>query len=135
MASILEQAQEIRAVMDGITAAMTDEQAAKSAALFPLWEVSKVYQTGERLKYHDELYKVLQPHTSQADWPPDAAVSLYVKISDPAEEWPVWVQPLGATDAYMKGDKVSHNGKHWVSSIDNNVWEPGVYGWEEAEES
>ena len=135
MASILEQAQEIRAVMDGITAAMTDEQAAKSAALFPLWEVSKVYQTVERLKYHDELYKVLQPHTSQADWPPDAAVSLYVKISDPAEEWPVWVQPLGATDAYMKGDKVSHNGKHWVSSIDNNVWEPGVYGWEEAEES
>nr|DAM72148.1 MAG TPA: ChiA1-BD-binding domain protein [Caudoviricetes sp.] len=133
MASILEQAQEIRAVMDGITAAMTDEQAAKSAALFPLWEVSKVYQTGERLKYHDELYKVLQPHTSQADWPPDAAVSLYVKISDPAEEWPVWVQPLGAHDAYPKGAKVSHKGKRWVSAVDANTWEPGVYGWEEAE--
>lgn len=133
MASILEQAQEIRAVMDGITAAMTDEQAAKSAALFPLWEVSKVYQTGERLKYHDELYKVLQPHTSQADWPPDAAVSLYVKISDPAEEWPAWVQPMGAHDAYPKGAKVSHKGKRWVSAVDANTWEPGVYGWEEAE--
>ena len=133
MASILEQAQEIRAVMDGVTATMTDEQAAKSAALFPLWEVGKVYQTGERLKYHDELYKVLQPHTSQADWPPDAAVSLYVKISDPAEEWPAWVQPMGAHDAYPKGAKVSHKGKRWVSAVDANTWEPGVYGWEEAE--
>ena len=43
----------------------------------------------------------------------------------------LWVQPQGSADAYMKGDKVSHNGKHWVSDIDNNVWEAGVYGWEE----
>lgn len=47
------------------------------------------------------------------------------------EEWPEWVQPLGSHDAYSKGDKVTHNGKKWVSDVDNNVWEPGVYGWSE----
>ena len=42
------------------------------------------------------------------------------------------MQPIGAHDAYAKGDKTSHNSKNWVSTVDNNVWEPGVYGWEEA---
>ena len=51
--------------------------------------------------------------------------------SDPADKWPEWSQPLGAHDAYSKGDQVSHNGKHWISTADANVWEPGVYGWEE----
>lgn len=134
MASILEQAQEIRTAMDKVTVEMTDGQAMESAALFPLWEVGKSYLKDERLKYKDVLYKVLQPHTSQADWTPDTAVSLYVKIADPSIEWPEWVQPLGAHDAYALGAKVSHNGKHWISNVDNNVWEPGVYGWDEAEE-
>ena len=47
-------------------------------------------------------------------------------------------QPVGAHDAYAKGDKVSHNGKHWTSNVDSNVdsnvWETGVYGWTEATE-
>ena len=60
---------------------------------------------------------------------PDTAVSLWVSISDPAEEWPEWSQPLGAHDAYEQGAKVSHNGKHWISDVAANVWEPGVYGW------
>lgn len=77
------------------------------------------------------LYKCVQAHTSQADWTPDAAVSLWSKTSDPAEEWPEWSQPVGAHDAYALGAKVSHNGKHWTSTTANNVWEPGVYGWEE----
>ena len=61
----------------------------------------------------------------------DTAVSLWVSVSDPAEEWPAWSQPVGAQDAYAVGDKVSHNGKHWASTADANVWEPGVYGWNE----
>ena len=58
-------------------------------------------------------------------------MSLWVSISDPAEEWPEWSQPLGEHDAYSKGAKVSHNGKHWISDLDANVWEPGQYGWTE----
>ena len=50
-------------------------------------------------------------------------------IPDP-EVIPEWVQP-DSTNPYMAGDKVMHNGKTWVSDIDGNVWEPGVYGWSE----
>lgn len=86
------------------------------------------------LGYGEKLYRCVQQHTSQAGWEPDKAASLWSVAADPAEEWPEWSQPLGAHDAYAKGAKVSHNGKHWVSDLDANVWEPGVSGWSEAKE-
>lgn len=102
--------------------------------MFPKWNPDGYdYFAGERVKYNEMLYRCIQNHKSQADWTPDTAVSLWVAIDDPAIEWPEWKQPAGAHDAYMKGDKVSHNEKHWVSDIDNNVYEPSVYGWSEAE--
>ena len=73
-------------------------------------------------------------HMSQESWAPEAAPSLWVRIDDPTVEWPQWRQPTGATDAYAKGDKVSHNGKHWISDVDANTWEPGVSGWTQADE-
>ena len=90
------------------------------------------YYAGEKVKYDGLLYRCIQNHTSQPDWKPSVAVSLWVRMDDPAIEWPEWIQPTGAHDAYAKGDKVSHNDKHWISEIDANVYEPGVYGWEEA---
>ena len=112
---------------------LDDEQAKEVKALFPVWNGNGIaYKTGARLQYMSDLYKVLQDHVSQTDWTPDTAVSLYVKIDDPAVEWPEWHQPVGAQDAYVAGDKVSHNGKHYTSDVDANVWEPGVYGWTEA---
>lgn len=48
-----------------------------------------------------------------------------------SDEWPEWVQPKGAHDAYSKGSKVQHTGKKWISNVDANVWEPGVTGWTE----
>lgn len=110
--------------------------AAEHADLFSPWAYPVNYTAGQIRRYTDgKLYKCLQAHTSQADWTPDTAVSLWVSISDPAEEWPEWSQPLGAHDAYDQGAKVSHNGKHWISNVAANVWEPGVYGWTEAEET
>ena len=82
-----------------------------------------------------QLYQVLQDHTSAAEWTPDTATSLYKAVGIDPSGIPLWVQPLGATDAYNIGDIVMHNEKKWESSIDNNVWEPGVYGWEEVAES
>ena len=91
------------------------------------------YTVGQIRRYTDgKLYKCVQAHTSQADWTPDKTASLWTTVSDPAEEWPEWSQPVGAHDAYSKDAKVSHNGKHWTSTVDSNVWEPGVYGWTEA---
>ena len=100
--------------------------------LYADWTVDKNYNTDDRVCYNNIIYKVLQSHTSQAGWNPETAVSLYAKIltsTNPDEILP-WQQP-DSTNAYMTGDKVQHNGKTWVSNCDNNVWEPGVYGWDE----
>lgn len=109
---------------------LTDEQAADNPSLFPEWQPNGVYYApGDKVNYQSALYKCLQGHESQPSWTPTAAASLWTAISDPNEEWPAWVQPTGAHDAYSQGDKVSHNGAHWVSDINANVWEPGNYGW------
>ena len=108
---------------------------------YQLGNLCRLYRGGVRMIVKEffkertdgvKLYRCLQDHTSQETWTPDTAPSLWVAISDPAEEWPAWVKLTGAHDAYAQGDKVSHNGKHWISNVDNNVWEPGVYGWTEA---
>ena len=108
----------------------TDEQALEAVPIYAEWRASKSYTVGERIRYNSILYKVLQAHTSQEDWTPDVAVSLFTKvlISDPSAI-PAWEQPE-STNPYKKGDKVTHNGFTWISTVDNNVWEPGVYGWE-----
>ena len=88
---------------------------------------------GDRVLYNDVLYKVITAHTSQETWTPTDAPSLFAKVLIPDEDViPEWEQP-DSTNPYMTGDKVSHNGKTWVSTINNNVWEPGVYGWDTVE--
>ena len=108
--------------------------AAEHAELFSPWAYPVSYKVGNIRRYGGALYKCVQAHTSQADWTPDTAASLWSATSDPAEEWPAWSQPVGAHDAYNAGAKVSHNGKHWTSNQDGNVWEPGAFGWTEAAE-
>ena len=98
---------------------------------FARWESAVKYEVGNLRAYNDCLYKCLQAHTSQEDWTPDITPSLWKIAGNPMDEWPEWSQPIGATDAYMNGDKVSYQDKHWISITDNNVWAPGVYGWQE----
>ena len=121
----------LRKKIEELALPMTDADAYSVPELFKAWKTYTAYQTGDRVQYEGKLYKCLQAHTSQADWTPDTAVSLWVEVADPAIEFPEWVQPTGAHDAYMTGNKVSHNEKHWISEADNNIWEPGVYGWRE----
>lgn len=111
---------------------LPDAKALEGVELFEPWEADQYYATDQRIRYGDKLYRCVQTHTSQADWTPDITPALWTEVS--VEEWPAWVQPIGAQDAYNEGDKVSHNEKHWVSMTDANVWEPGVYGWEEVVE-
>ena len=128
-AMIKERAKQFRQFIEQMAKSVDDETALDHIEAFPKWEVNKAYVKDDRVRYGNVLYKVLQNHTSQSDWAPDVAVSLFVKIS--IEEYPQWVQPTGSHDAYQKGDKVTHKEKHWVSDVDNNVWEPSVYGWSE----
>ena len=109
----------------------TDEQALQVPSLYPEWSGDGVtYKVGFRIRSDGVLYKVLQDHTSQSDWSPAAAPSLFaqVLIPDP-DKIPEWIQP-DSTNGYMTGDKVSHNGITYESLVDNNVWEPGAAGTE-----
>ena len=114
-----------------------DAEALKVKMLYKQWDkqIDKPLEVGEYIQYQDVLYKVLQAHTVQEAWTPTNAPSLFAKVLiDPTGETILnWEQP-GSTNPYMKGDKVIHNGKTYVCTIDNNVWEPGVYGWEEITE-
>ena len=121
----------LRRIIEQLSVALPDAEATDVPELFPGWRTDTNYVVGDRRQYGNILWKCIQAHHSQDDWTPDVAVSLWVRTS--AEEYPEWIQPTGASDAYMTGDKVTHNDKHWVSDIDNNVWEPGVYGWSETE--
>ena len=116
--------------VDGITAS-------EHMDIFAPWQPGVAYVVGNLRTYGEgdaaKLYRCVQAHTSQDGWTPDAAASIWAVAGDPAEEWPAWSQPIGAHDAYGKGDKVSHGGKHYTSPENGNVWEPGVYGWEENE--
>ena len=109
----------------------TDKQAIEAPAVYPEWKSEAEYIIDNRVVYNNILYRVITTHTSQETWTPDVSVSLFAKVLIPDEDViPAWEQP-DSTNAYKIGDEVTHNGKNWMSMIDNNVWEPGVYGWTE----
>lgn len=109
---------------------LSDEVALEVTSLHPAWDMEGTYKTGDRVRYGGVLYKCLQDHSAQADWTPEAAVSLWARVLGLTVT--EWVQPE-STNPYQKGDRVLHNDVVWVSIVNDNVWEPGVYGWQEAE--
>ena len=123
-------AQRVREAMDVAGARLDDAAALDAMAIYPAWGADTAYAIGQRVRYGDELYKCVQAHTSQGDWIPSATPALWVRVS--IEEWPEWVQPTGAHDAYAKGDKVTYKGKRYISLIDGNTYSPDAYpaGWE-----
>lgn len=126
-----ERARKMRPYIEKAATNLTDEDALQAVSLFPQWVVEHAYVVGERLQYKNVLYRVVQAHTSQADWTPDITPAMFVVVS--LDEWPEFVQPTGAHDAYNKGDKVTFEGKHYISLIDANVYSPTAYpaGWQE----
>ena len=119
------------AQMDTALATLPDENAVDAVTLFQGWRPGEDYAVDYRLQYGGKLYRVVQAHTSQAGWEPSVTPALFTEIAKPGEI-PVWRQPTGAQDAYMTGDKVHYpdaEGAVWVSTVDNNTWAPGVYGW------
>ena len=113
------------------------EKILEVASVFPKYQIGKAYKVKEVFSYGEngvgdpQLYQVLTDHTAAEEWIPGEADSLYKAIGVTEEGYPEWVQPLGATDAYNKGDIVSYNGTLYESTIDGNVWAPDAYpdGW------
>lgn len=128
-----EKAKLLRSIIEQAMISIEDETALDAIELFSNWKPNVSYSIGDRIQYNNKLYKVNQPHTSQADWLPDETSALYSEIAKPGKILP-WKQPEGAHDAYQMGDKVYYpdtTGSIWISLVDNNVWEPGVYGWQQ----
>lgn len=134
MGKWLDAARPVRAAMDTAGATLDDATALEAMAVFSLWATGTAYAVDDRIRYGDSLYRCVQAHTSQADWAPDVTPALWVRVS--VEEWPEWVQPTGAQDAYSIGDKVTYEGARYVSLIDGNVYSPTAYpaGWQKQEE-
>lgn len=122
-------AEAYRSSIEDAAALQSDEKALENIDLYPKWVTDIAVSIGDRYRDEDTLYKCIQAHTTQESWPPHLTPALWTVVS--LDEWPEWRQPTGAQDAYNKGDKVSHNSKHWTSDVDTNVWEPGIYGWTE----
>lgn len=132
---IQDHARHLRSIILKATTSLSDSDALEAVELFPHYEVGVEYKRDDRFMWtgNGKLYKVLLDHTSSAEWKPDISPSLYVEVT-PSGVIPVWRQPQSAVDAYMTGDKVHYpdeNGPVYISIVDNNVWEPTVYGWEE----
>ena len=109
-----------------------DNTALRMVEFYPEWAADTAYPAGHKVQRGCKLWRCLQAHTSQDGWEPENAPSLWAKVLIPNPDViPEWEQP-DSTNPYMAGDKVAHSGKTWESTIDNNVWEPGVYGWTEA---
>lgn len=127
--TFVELALKLRPLIEKAMQSLDIEDALQAVTLYPKWESGVQYEVGYRVRYNDVLYSVTLAHTSQDDWTPDVASALFAQVLIPDENViPEWIQP-GATNPYALGDKVAHNGKTWVSDYNNNVWEPGVFGW------
>ena len=128
----IERARALRPLIVKAAESLDDADALDGVELFERWHTGMELVVNQRISYEEKLYRVVQAHTAQEGWEPDKTPALFTEVAKPGEI-PVWKQPTGAQDAYMKGDKVHHpdkNGPVYVSTVDNNVWEPGVYGWE-----
>ena len=138
MMNRLQAAEQLRKALQMFALTLSDEKAMEVVAVFDAWQVGKTYAVGDYVTYGEngvgdpQLYKVVQAHTSQADWTPDKTASLYDAIGLDESGYPVWSQPTGAHDAYNTGDVVNYNGTLYRSTIDGNVYSPDAYpaGWE-----
>ena len=125
----------LKSMMHKAAVSLPDDDALEAVELFPAWETDTAYTLGIRVRYDGKLYRCEQAHTSQTGWEPPNVPALWTEVAEPGTI-PVWKQPTGAQDAYMTGDKVHFPGENdqiYVSIVDNNIWQPGVYGWEEDE--
>lgn len=128
----MQMAEQFRKALQMFAASLDDERAVEVATIYDPWNAGKTYTVGEFVTYGEngvgdpQLYKVVQAHTSQADWTPDKTASLYKAIGLDDEGYPVWSQPTGAHDAYNTGDIVDYNGTLYKSLINGNTTIPGT---------
>lgn len=135
--NLIDRARQYNRTLQALAQGISDESVvARIPDVYPLWQPQRLYQFGEYAAHtcgdqsKNQVYKCLQGHLSQSGWTPDTESALWKRVGYGQSDLEMWVQPLGAFDAYNSGDRISHNGVAYISTLDGNVWEPGVYGWE-----
>lgn len=131
-------AEQLRRALQMFVETLTDERCMEIASVLPAYEVGKQYAIGDRFTYgkngvgDPQIYKVVQPHTSAEEWKPGETPSLYSAVGVAPSGYDEWSQPTGAHDAYNAGDIVDYNGTLYISTVDGNVYAPGVVSgqWE-----
>lgn len=122
--SYLTNAQALRAAMDNAAAVLTDEQAVKSKALYPMWEslIGTAATVGQRFRYGETLYKVIQSHTYQADWIPSTSTAALYEAIDETHSGTIddpipWVQNM----TLYNGKYYTQNGKLYSCWRDSGI--------------
>jgi len=127
-----EKARQLRPLIVKASASLDDSDALDALELYDKWEVGIECTKGIRYRYNDSLYRCEQTHNTQEDWTPDITPAMFTKVGLPGEIL-AWKQPAGAHDAYQIGDKVYYPNVGdiiYICTANNNVYAPGVYGWE-----
>lgn len=116
-------------------AAVQEEESVETSLSEWEFHIGEWRSAGDTVLRLGVTYTVLQGHVLQEDWNPESTPALFRREGDPGDEWPEFVQPTGAHDAYAKGAKVTYKGVHYISLIDANVYSPEAYpaGWEAQE--
>lgn len=134
MSKYIDEARAMREKYQTLAEYAPDERALSAPEVYDFWAAGVEYTAGNIRRFGDGLFRCLTGHVAQMNWSPVEAPALWARIADPAVEWPEWIMPTNAENAYKMGAKVSHNGKKWTSNVDANVWEPGGVGvvtWDE----
>lgn len=132
----IEKARKLRKIIETAVLALNLDSASalECVELFPAWKTDEPYFSGDRAQYKGILYECVQTHTSQEDWNPPTAASLWSPVTvDPTTGYDEWKRPTGVHDAYNIGDRVVFEDVVYESLIDGNTYSPSEYpqGWEE----
>lgn len=123
MDNLIKLAIKLRSYIEKAVVVLEDSEALEAIQLFPQWSSDeKEYETGDRVRYENILYKCLYSHTSNSKNDPSSALDLWEEIILKTNEIIEW----DSTNQYQLGDKVMYNEKIWESTVNNNMWPPGT---------
>lgn len=108
-------ARQLRALIEKAAESLSDVEALDGVELFPAWEVGVEYAVNKRIRYDGILYKVIQAHTSQSNWTPDVAASLFTQVEEPGQgDSPSNPIPYNNNMELFEGKYYSQNGVIYI---------------------
>ena len=92
---------------------LTDDQAIAVKAIYPVWSSDGVqYAVDYKVLHDDILYKCISAHTSQADWAPGVALSLWTAV-ETGEHAGTLEDPIPVPDTVTTAGMEYEKGKYY----------------------